>query len=185
MQRLQTIPAATLLTTLLKHQLQLPTKDLILATGNPLGMQIPTNKKFILLNGKIRHGKVIEGRVVQVTPEVFEKHMKGEYYRAFVGGVEQVEYALTEPLRARGANRPRLTLEEVREGVLKEVKDAEEGVVEGIVVEVVEEAVACVVQGLELAVEVIVGVLVEEAVLSSAKWPSLLKLKGLNDRYMA
>lgn len=149
-------------------------------------MQISTDKKFILLNGKIRHGKVIEGRVVQVTPEAFKRHMDGEYYKAFVDGVEEVEYALTEPLCGkREANGPRLTLEEVRAGVLREVKEAEECVVDGVVGEVVDEAVESAVQGLELAVEVIVGVLVEEAVLSSVKWPSLLKLKGLNDRLAA
>lgn len=123
---------------------------------------------------------------MQVTPEVFERHMDGEYYKAFAGGVEEVEYALTEPMSGvREADGPRLTVEEVRAGVVKEVREAEEEVVEGVVGAVVDEAVACAVQGLELAVEVIVGVLVEEAVLSSVKWPSLLKLRGLNDRYMA
>lgn len=61
---LLTIPAGDILTALIQSQANLPNTEVILATENPLGMMIATEKKFVLLGGKIRYNRVMEWYVL-------------------------------------------------------------------------------------------------------------------------
>jgi len=177
MPHLLNLRAGDILTALIQRQVNLPSKDVILATGNPLGMMIPTKKKFVLIGGKIRHGRVIEGRVAQVTPKAFEEYMATEYEKAFMNGVEELKYPLMEPLsRTRAPDAPMPMLKEIRAAVAKEVQQAVEDEVEGVMVNLMEEAITSVVEELEKEVEAIVVELVEEAVAGSVDRRILVKV---------
>lgn len=204
-ERLRTVSAGNILTTLIHSQVNLPTKAVILATGNPLGMVLPDGRQFVLMGGLIRNGRVIEGRVVQVTAKVFEEHMAREYEKAFVNGVEELVCPITEPLvSTRFVGAPKPTLREIRVAVAMEVGGALDEAVEVIMTDLIEKAVASAAEGPpvekemvdggptlkedcvdeESTVENVLPIVVEQAVASRVEEPVLVRDMVLEDPFV-
>lgn len=148
-------------------------------------MMIATEKRFVLFGGKIRDDRVTEGQVLQVSKETFYRHMAEDYGKAFVDGVEELRYPLTEPLvRTRAPGAPVPALRDIRAAVAKEVGQATEHAAESIMTQLVEEAVESGVEELEKEVEAIVGELVEGVVAYSIARPVMVNDSELEDPFV-